>query len=135
MKSEFEKSMEDPEFRRLFTQEQLLMQATEAICAEMERKRISRTDLAKRLGKTKGQVTQMLSGGRNLTLRSFADVATALDMQPSLLLKPVSHGKQPLVTAYQAVDGARDVVRVAPMLKFIPQTTLDWTSHGSNQVN
>jgi transcriptional regulator with XRE-family HTH domain len=40
---------------------------------------ISRADLAARMGVSPGRVSQILGGGENLTLRTLAALATALD--------------------------------------------------------
>lgn len=66
------------ENRRLLRQEDLILEMTELLSAAMEDERITKSELAKRLGKTKGFVTQVLSGNRNLTLRTIADIADAL---------------------------------------------------------
>jgi transcriptional regulator with XRE-family HTH domain len=66
--------MDDPEFRKLLSQEELILEVTEAICELLEKEKISRKELADRLGKTKGFVSQLLNGGRNLTLRTVADI-------------------------------------------------------------
>jgi transcriptional regulator with XRE-family HTH domain len=68
-----------PDNRRLLREEELIVGVAEAIWREMEKQDVSRAALAKLLGKTPGYVTQILSGERNLTLRTLADVADALD--------------------------------------------------------
>ncbi len=65
--------------RRLLRQEELILDVTEALCDALESEGVKRTELAQRLGKTKGFVSQLLSGSRNLTLRTIADVADALN--------------------------------------------------------
>ena len=64
--------------RRLLSQEELILEVTEALAEAMSRDDVTKTELAQRLGKSKGFVSQILSGGRNLTLRTVADVADAL---------------------------------------------------------
>ena len=65
--------------RRLLRQEELILEVTEALSAALEKEGITKKDLADRLGKTRGFVSQLLAGGRNLTLRTIADVADALE--------------------------------------------------------
>jgi transcriptional regulator with XRE-family HTH domain len=65
--------MNDPEFRKLLAQEELILEVTETICNILDSEHISRKELADRLGKSKGFVSQLLNGGRNLTLRTIAD--------------------------------------------------------------
>lgn len=76
--TQIERFAKDPEAMRLFQQERAILEVTERICELMEEKGVSRTELAARLGKTKGHVSQLLDGSRNLTLRTLADVFTAL---------------------------------------------------------
>jgi ribosome-binding protein aMBF1 (putative translation factor) len=68
-------------YERLLRQETLIMDATETICEAMQEQGISRSDLARKIGKSKGFVSQVLSGKRNMRLRTLADMATALDIQ------------------------------------------------------
>jgi transcriptional regulator with XRE-family HTH domain len=51
---------------------------TEALAEALAREQITKVQLAQRLGKTKGWVSQVFAGGKNLTLRTVADVADAL---------------------------------------------------------
>lgn len=76
--------MEDPEFARLMAQEDLIMEVTETLWELLEKEKISRKELADRLGKTKGFVSQLLNGGRNLTLRTVADILHVLGYRVSL---------------------------------------------------
>ena len=76
--------MNDPEFRKLLAQEELILEVTETICNILEVEHISRKELADRLGKTKGFVSQLLNGGRNLTLRTVADILYVLGYKVAL---------------------------------------------------
>jgi len=63
---------------RAFNQECAILELTELICRIMQETGVGRAELARRLGKTKGYVTQLLDGRANMTLRTIADVFTAL---------------------------------------------------------
>ncbi|MGB8873226.1 MAG: helix-turn-helix domain-containing protein [Desulfobaccales bacterium] len=76
--------MHDPEFRRLLAQEELILEVTEVLCGLLEAETISKKELANRLGKSKGFVSQLLNGGRNLTLRTVADILHVLGYKVSL---------------------------------------------------
>lgn len=76
--------MNDPEFRKLLAEEELILEVTETICDILENEKISRKELADRLGKSKGFVSQLLNGGRNLTLRTVADNFHVLGYKVSL---------------------------------------------------
>lgn len=70
--------------RRLLRQEELILEVTEALVQGLERAGISQAELAARLGKTKGFISQILAGGRNLTLRTVADFADAMGQHISV---------------------------------------------------
>ena len=72
----------------------LIMEVTETLCELLEKEKISRKELADRLGKSKGFVSQLLNGGRNLTLRTVADILHVLGYRVALTpLKKVSKDK------------------------------------------
>jgi transcriptional regulator with XRE-family HTH domain len=58
--------------------EKLILEVTEALSEAIEVRGLTRSEVAKRLGKTKGFISQLLAGGRNLTLRTVADIADAI---------------------------------------------------------
>ena len=57
----------------------LVTQLTNEITFHMRESGITRADLAARMGVSPGRVSQILGGGENLTLRTLAALATALD--------------------------------------------------------
>ena len=74
--------------RRLLEQELLLVSAAELISARMQEKKVTRAELAARIGKSKSFVTQILRGQHNMTLRTLADLAWALDARVELRNAP-----------------------------------------------
>jgi transcriptional regulator with XRE-family HTH domain len=79
-----EEYLEDPEFAKLLAQEDLILEVTETLCELLEKEKISRKELADRLGKSKGFISQLLNGGRNLTLRTVADILHVLGYKVAL---------------------------------------------------
>ncbi len=73
-----ERLIKTPEGYRLYQQERAILEATELICKIMDDAGVSRSQLAERLGKSKGYVTQLLDGHANMTIRTLSDVFTAL---------------------------------------------------------
>jgi len=74
---------------RLVAQELLITEVTEAIWKAMEEAGVNKTELAGRMEATKGYVSQVLSGSRNMTLRTLADICFALGEKPSFhMVKP-----------------------------------------------
>src|SRR4030043_999285 len=83
-KTLLEKYLEGPEFAKLMAQGELIMEVTETLCELMEKEGIARKELAERLGKSKGFISQLLNGGRNLTLRTVADILHVLGYRVAL---------------------------------------------------
>ena len=94
--------MNDPKFRKLLAQEELILEVTEIICDLLENEKISRKELADRLGKSKGFVSQLLNGGRNLTLRTVADILHVLGYRVALTPYKEGAQKQELITESHA---------------------------------
>lgn len=61
-----------------FEAERLILNATELILELMEHEGLTRSELAERIGKSKGHVSQLLNGERNMTLRTLAEIAHAV---------------------------------------------------------
>lgn len=77
------------EYERLLEEERLILQAQELLCTLMERDEVSRAELARRIGSTRAHITQLLSGNRNLTLRTLAGLSHALGHRVALGIAPV----------------------------------------------
>ena len=74
------------DFDRLLRQEELILDVTETLSQALEAAGMTKAELARRLGRSPGFVSQLLGGGRNLTLRTIADIAAALAVRPALTL-------------------------------------------------
>src|SRR5258708_12045823 len=70
----------DEELSRLVTQ------LTNEITVHLREHGLTRAELAGRMGVSPGRISQVLSGGENLTLRTLAALSTALDAQFDLQL-------------------------------------------------
>lgn len=70
--------------RRHFAQEGLILDASESILGQLERKGKKQIHLARMIGATKSHVSQLLNGSRNMTLRTLADMAFMLDVEIKL---------------------------------------------------
>jgi transcriptional regulator with XRE-family HTH domain len=78
-RSTYDQYMDDPERRRILEQERVMVDATELVCNAMDFRRIKRSELADKMGRSKAYVTQILRGSQNLTLRTLADVFHAMN--------------------------------------------------------
>lgn len=77
-KTVHEKYLEDEDFARLKAQEKLIMDVTENFCRILEEDKLNRSRLAQIMGKTKGYVSELLNGSREMTLRVLSDIAFSL---------------------------------------------------------
>jgi transcriptional regulator with XRE-family HTH domain len=81
MTTAFEQFMSDPKKMRVFQQEMLAAEITELMCRTMSETKISRSALANKLNITKGRISQILASESNLTVRTIADIFTAMGKQ------------------------------------------------------
>lgn len=84
--AEFKKLMQKPSY----FEEMLLLSAQELIAELMEKREISKADLARKLKTSKAHVTALLGDGRNLTLKSLANVCYHLGAEVKLDYAPIS---------------------------------------------
>ena len=70
----------------------LVTQLTNEINWYMRQRGLTRADLAARMGVSPGRVSQILSGGENLTLRTLAALSAALQARFDLELSPADGG-------------------------------------------
>lgn len=79
----------DPGTGRLGEQERLVLEATERISERMAEANVSQADLARLLETSRANVSALLSGRRNMRLRTLADLAFVLGRRVSLGLEPL----------------------------------------------
>jgi hypothetical protein len=85
-----------PKGMQLFQQERLIAAITELMCRTMKECDVKRNAMAEHLGKSKGWVSQILTGEANLTLRTVADFFTALNKRLSVSIEDISQEQAPL---------------------------------------
>lgn len=90
MTKKFKKKKEEREYERLVEQETLIFEATEMLSELIEAGEVNRKELADKLGRSKGFVTQILAGDRNMTLRTLADFAFALEHRVKVAASPLA---------------------------------------------
>ncbi|MCU7836550.1 MAG: helix-turn-helix transcriptional regulator [gamma proteobacterium symbiont of Taylorina sp.] len=76
------------EAKKLYAQESLLVNTSEDFLILMENMDVTKSKLSKLIGRTKSYVTQSLNGTRNMTLRTLADMAYALDATVKVSFEP-----------------------------------------------
>lgn len=89
-----------------FLTEQLLIEINEEFCRIMEEQRISRAELAERMGVKPQFITRILNGNPNITLLTLVKVATALHAKLGFALVVTQKAEQ------------KDVARISPPYQF-----------------
>ena len=109
-----------PESERLLSEERLILAATEKVYEAMEHADATKKTLAERLGVSKSEIGQRLSGRRNLTVRSLAAMLHALGAEATLSIRPVTPSyavpRNDLVTFRQNVAANRSTYKTAPVV-------------------
>lgn len=104
-------------YERLVRQEELILDVTERLTEALQEAGVTKAELARRLGRTPGFVSQLLGGGRNLTLRTISDIAVALSLRPGLELR---------VDRARVVDTVQEMRLGQP--RWAPQTRISVSS-------
>ncbi|MDZ4802175.1 MAG: hypothetical protein SGI92_28795 [Bryobacteraceae bacterium] len=94
MNTLLEDFVSDPVRRLTYEREALAIDAMEIISDLMEREQVTKVELAGRLKKSKAHVTQVLSGSRNMTLHTLAEVLFALGYKAELRSSPLVEARQ-----------------------------------------
>ncbi len=71
---------------RVYAREELVYNVTEDILVSLEDMSVSKKELARRLGKSRSYITQILSGARNMTLGTLSDICFALGVKPKVII-------------------------------------------------
>lgn len=83
-----EQRLSTEEGRREYSRESLIVDTAVALNKVLEQTGLTQKGLAKKLRRTEGFVSQVLSGGGNLTLRTLADFAYGLGCKVDIVLTP-----------------------------------------------
>jgi hypothetical protein len=84
-KNEYQKQNMD--FERRLNMEDLVLEITEAFHEILNSEEINIPKLARMMGRDEDFITQLLNGGRNLTIRMVADIAWHLGYEVKFDLK------------------------------------------------
>lgn len=95
-----------PEQRRVLAEERLVVKVAERLSTAIEQTGIVKKDLASRLGIKPAELSQRISGRRNLTLRSLAAMAHELGFEVEINLRPVaaSASPRPAIASRRTMD-------------------------------
>jgi transcriptional regulator with XRE-family HTH domain len=112
---------------RSYAQEALIVDVAEEIWAALAKSELTKADLAARLGRSKAFITQLLNGSRNMTLRTLADIAYALDQGVAIQLK-----KRDEPGMWQ--DISAEVPRRQPLMSMDVESSNDSTWHNVTPI-
>ncbi len=90
-----------------FQRERLEVETTELICQLLAERDVSRSELGRRLGRSRSYVTKILRDGSNMTMRTISDIFFALGCSATIVSRPLS----PL--AIQAIDAREEASLIA----------------------
>jgi hypothetical protein len=93
--SSYEKITNTPDKMRRYQQERAIESVTALIQRLMAHENVSRADLARKLDKSPGWITQLLDGERNKTVRTLSDVFWALGQSLAFGATPLSEERGP----------------------------------------
>ncbi|HDM8216519.1 TPA: helix-turn-helix transcriptional regulator [Vibrio campbellii] len=116
---------------RAFAREELVYNVTEDLLVIMEDSGISKTELSRRLGKSKSYVSQILSGSRNMTLGSFSDICFALGFKPEVKL-PVAESVENSCYSEYIIElpNSPHVKKMHVIDNLIQPEVMAWTNYG-----
>ncbi len=83
-KGELEKYKDSIEYRL----EEIILDFTEQICEQMEKQKVTRAELAERLGVSRAFITKLLNGNLNLTLRTMMNIVSTLKSDLNIQIQP-----------------------------------------------
>jgi hypothetical protein len=81
---------------RLYLQEQTILEVTELVCKLMDEQKVSRHELAKRIGQPKEYVDHFLDGRTGMSLRAVSDVFAALGRTIHFMEGPIVVAETPV---------------------------------------
>lgn len=86
-KKQIEKYKDDPNYKA----EVLQLDVTEQIIELLEKKEISRTQLANKLNCSTAYISKLLNGGENLTIRKLVEIAHTLECSIDIAFIPCQY--------------------------------------------
>jgi len=100
---------ESQENMRLFQQERAVLEVTMLIERVMAEQGVTRSQLAAKLGRSKGWITQLLDQDRNKTIRTVADVLAVLGREFASSQRPIQIGRDEQASTHKInIERARN---------------------------
>lgn len=117
---------EDRNLKKLYLEERLFLEVTNIISELMEEQGLRRTDLAERVDCTKGYITNLLDGTKNMTLKTISNVLFELGHVLSVKAVQVNENSRK-----EVFEGTWE----KPKIRFVMTNPpgFFWSHSGSNQ--
>ena len=81
------------ESRREYERERLIVWTLDAMADLLEEAKVTKADVARRLGTSRAHITQLFSGSRNATLSTVSDLAWACGKRALVKFEPLRSGQ------------------------------------------
>lgn len=115
------RQQKDAESRRAYEYERLTVAILDEIYEAMERSGLTKADVARILGTSRANVTQIFAGSRNLTVKTLSDLAWACDARLCVKWQPMRSGNfvsSPIKLVRRALKFKTTQDREPPQLKY-----------------
>ncbi len=119
------------ELRRRYEEERLILRTAEVVAKVMKEAGLTRATLAQALNTSQGNVTQFLSGSRNMTLRSLAALAHACGRRAEVRLEFLSGEENPWSRQSQLERLAEAMSRATSLLDGFQTSSKDARGQGA----
>lgn len=94
----------DAESLRLLAEETAVLEATELVAECLEHRHVNRAGLASRLGVSRSEITQRLSGKRNLSVRTLGAMFHELGYRLRFDAEDLAHASRPVPHRIHVAD-------------------------------
>jgi transcriptional regulator with XRE-family HTH domain len=100
------KKLDDPSFRLGFQQEWASEQFCDVLESALEHEKLTRADLAKRMGRSRAYITKALRRGRNLTIKTMVELLASCGYDLCITARPRSATKDAVTLTVECVGSS-----------------------------
>lgn len=113
---------------RALAREELIYNVTEDLLVLLEKLGVSKVELARHLGKSRAYITQLLSGSRNMTLGTLADICFTLGVSPRITFSrdQSNHSELTCDANWQDVPVEQNRLSIASVTPILRNERRDW---------
>jgi transcriptional regulator with XRE-family HTH domain len=113
---------------RALAREELIYNVTEDLLVLLEKLGVNKVELARHLGKSRAYITQLLSGSRNMTLGTLADICFTLGISPKISFRRDESSRSELTcdANWQNVLVEQNRLSIASVTPILRNERRDW---------